>query len=107
MPCRWLQKRARRYRHITSDFCDANMLETEDIGEGIASCVVPPLLPSLLAACAASTELKLHVAPDQGKSAPAVSHLVLSSCAAQQWLGSHAKLARCIWKMWRMHPCLL
>ena len=64
---RWLQKRAMRYCHITSDFSDANMLETEDGGEGSASRVVPPLLPSLLAACAPSTEFKLHVAAEQGK----------------------------------------
>ncbi len=84
MLCRWLQKRAMRYCHIVSDFCDANMLETEDVGEGTPGRVVPPLLPSLLAACAPSTEFKLHVAPDQGKSAPAVSQFLLASCAAQR-----------------------
>ena len=83
MPCRWLQKRAMRYHHITSDFSDANMLETVDVGEGIAGRVVPPLLPSLLGACAPTAELKLHIAPHQGKSAPAVFHVLLSSCAAQ------------------------
>ncbi len=68
MPCRWLQKRMRRYSHIICDFCDATMLErSEDAGEGSASCAVPPLLPSLLAACAPSAELKLYVAPGQGK----------------------------------------
>ena len=58
-----------RYHHITSDFCDANMLETEDVCEGSAGRIVPPLLPSLLAACAPSAELKLHIASDQGESA--------------------------------------
>ena len=68
MPCRWLQKKIKRYIQITSDFCDATMLErTEDIGKGTASCITAPLLPSLLAACAPSAELKLYVAPGQGK----------------------------------------
>ncbi|CAL5226937.1 g9818 [Coccomyxa viridis] len=50
------------------------MLErSEDAGEGSASCAVPPLLPSLLAACAPSAELKLYVAPGQGEKFLAVS----------------------------------
>ena len=64
LPCRWLQKRMTRYSHINCDFCDATMLE--DVGNGSAGCVVPPLLPFLLAACAPSAKLKLFVAPDQG-----------------------------------------
>ena len=68
MPCRWLQQKIKRYCHITCDFRDVTMLErTGDDGKGTDSCIMPPLLPSLLSACAPSAELKLSVASDQGK----------------------------------------
>ena len=53
-----------RYSHIACDFCDAYMLEwMDDPDKGTAR--FPPLLPSLLAACAPSTELSLSVYSNQ------------------------------------------
>ena len=68
MVCRWLFKRAKRYNHLLCDFCDATMLEDKDhVESGTADVTVPPLLPSLLAACALSSVLSLDVEHDQGK----------------------------------------
>ena len=67
IPRRWLQKRVMRYSHISCEFCDATMLErSEAVGNGNVIRIVPPLLPSLLSACAPSAELQLLVNPGQG-----------------------------------------
>lgn len=65
--CRWLQKRAKWYGKIVSDFSAAVVLENAGINEEPANGPVPPLLPSLLAACAPPTGLTLAVEPDQGE----------------------------------------
>ena len=60
--------RLKVYSQIISNTHDVNMEEAkEDVGTGTLSRVVPPLLPSQLAVCAPLPELKLFVAPDQGK----------------------------------------
>ena len=69
MPCRWFQKRIKRYRHIFCRFCDAKFEGSNDLGEGDAACVVPPRLASLLAACAPSAELSLFVHGTHGEPA--------------------------------------
>ncbi|CAL5227187.1 g10102 [Coccomyxa viridis] len=59
-PPRWLLKRILRYGRIVCDFSDASMLvRREPVGEGTADCYVPALLPSLLATCSLSAELRL------------------------------------------------
>ncbi len=63
VPCRWLQKRILRYKHIKSHFSD----EVLKCIEGPDGRTAPPLLPSLLATCAPAAELFLNVGPDEGK----------------------------------------
>ena len=69
--CRWLQKRAEWYGNITSDLSAAVMLEIADPNQEHADRTVPPLLPSLLAACAPSAGLTLAVEPGEGELAMA------------------------------------
>ena len=60
--------RVKVYSQIINSTRAVNMVEgKEDVGTGTSSRVVPPLLPSQLAVCAPSPEVKLFVAPDQGK----------------------------------------
>ena len=68
MPCRWIQKRVKRYSHINCDFDDATMRE-QAICIGMWTAIKPPLLPSLLAACAPSAELSLHAGSLEGRPA--------------------------------------
>ena len=76
LPCRWLHQRIRRYSHITCNLFLARMLTLKDEPEKYTSdCVVPPVLPYLLAACAPSTELSLEVPFTLGKSAPASAYV--------------------------------
>lgn len=73
MACRWLEKRVRRYSHIECDFNDKSMVGLSGTSDSApANGVVPPLLPSLLAACAPSTELSLSVMSSEGKPAIAI-----------------------------------
>ena len=60
MLCGWTKRRIWRYQHINSHFSDDVLDWTYDEG---------PLLPSLLATCAPSTELALTVYLTEGKSA--------------------------------------
>ncbi len=59
--CRWLQKRIWRYKYI-----DCDMKST--------SSIVLPELPSLLAACAPSTQLSLRLPRSEGKH---IRHLMM------------------------------
>ena len=69
-PCRWLQKRVRRYSHIVCAFRTLDSI-LEEINEGIATCIVPPLLPSLLAGCAPTAGLSLSLGLADGEPARA------------------------------------
>ena len=73
MPCRWFQKRLKRYTHILCDTYEAAMLSPQTyrarrgFDKWIPSCTMPPLLSKLLAGCAPATQLSLHVQRNQGK----------------------------------------
>ncbi len=75
MPCRWLGKRIMRYSHIICKLDQEKERDGKGEGSlmGILKCGVPPLLPSILAACAPSAELSLDVQSSQGKP-PAATH---------------------------------
>ena len=62
--CRWLQKRARRY---TSILCNYTLERSYKYDFKSGLFVVPPLLASVLAFCAPSAELILHVPSLEGK----------------------------------------
>ena len=71
MSCRWLLKRIMRYNFIECAFYGAVTEWSDRISKGTATNALPPLLPSLLAACAPSTKLSLTVRYHEGKSARA------------------------------------
>ena len=59
MPNRCLQKRIRRYSHIICRISGATILEGSKSLNKII--IEPPLLPTLLAACAPTAQLTLHL----------------------------------------------
>ena len=77
MPCRWLKKRIMRYGYISCKLGKGKKRDRKGEGSlaGTLSCGVPPLLPSILAACAPSTRLSLDVQSSQGKPLSATNHI--------------------------------
>ncbi len=64
--CRWLLKRVKRYKHIACVFRDLNSV-VKELNEGITTCSLPSLLPSLLAGCASTAQLSLSLGLREGE----------------------------------------
>ena len=77
MPCRWLLKRIRRYSFIQWEHYKTVTEGEDELSPRHATYALPPLLPSLLAACAPSTKLSLTVDDEEGKSAQAKFSIML------------------------------
>ena len=72
----------KRYSQIVSDTTDPTMLEGAYNLEGATDASAPPVLPSLLDACAPSAALTLSVYPEQGKPPAALSKILLTQAVA-------------------------
>ena len=95
MPCRWLLKRVKRYSHIACVFRDLNS-GIEELDEGISTCSIPPLLPSLVADCAPTARLSLSLGLLDGELAVA-DECLYASAYISSWTraqGAYAQQAK-------------